>query len=173
MENFSNEIIDTTQLPKFEEVSFSKLDSKYLKVIFINIALIMLVLVLAAIVFSIIKPELFTNEIWLILGFSLLLFLGLLVVFSIIGFKKKGFAFREHDVLFRYGIIATTTTVIPYNRVQHVALHEALVSRYFGLTKIEIFTAGGSSSDIEIPGIEKEQAENIKQLLMGKIQKQL
>ena len=173
MENFSNEIIDTTQLPKFEEVSFSKLDSKYLKVIFINIALIMVVLVLAAIVFSIIKPELFTNEIWLILGFSLLLFLGLLVVFSIIGFKKKGFAFREHDVLFRYGIIATTTTVIPYNRVQHVALHEALVSRYFGLTKIEIFTAGGSSSDIEIPGIEKEQAENIKQLLMGKIQKQL
>ena len=97
----------------------------------------------------------------------------LLVVFSVVGFKKKGFAFREHDVLFRHGIIATNTIVIPYNRVQHVALHEGLISRYFGLTKIEIFTAGGSSSDIEIPGIEKEQAENIKQLLMGKIQKQL
>ena len=41
------------------------------------------------------------------------------------------------------------------------------------MAKIEIFTAGGSSSDIQIPGIEKEQAENIKQLLMGKIQKQL
>jgi hypothetical protein len=38
---------------------------------------------------------------------------------------------------------------------------------------VEIFTAGGSSSDIEIPGIAKEEAENIKQLLMGKIQKQL
>ena len=76
-------------------------------------------------------------------------------------------------MLYRYGIIATNTIIIPYNRVQHVALHEGLVSRYFGLVKIEIFTAGGSSSDIEIPGIEKEQAENIKQLLMGKIQKQL
>jgi len=41
------------------------------------------------------------------------------------------------------------------------------------LAKIEIFTAGGDSSDIEIPGIEKQQAENIKQLLMGKIQKEL
>ena len=76
-------------------------------------------------------------------------------------------------MLFRYGIIATNTLVIPYNRVQHVALHEGLVSRFFGLAKIQIFTAGGSSSDIEIPGIAKEQAESIKQLLMGKIQKQL
>jgi membrane protein YdbS with pleckstrin-like domain len=173
MENFSNEIIDTTQLPKFEDVSFSKLDSKYLKVIFINIALLMVVLALGSLVFSIVKPELFTNKIWMILGFSTLLFSSLLLVLSVIGFMKKGFAFREHDVLFRHGIIATTTIVIPYNRVQHVALHEAFVSRYFGLAKIAIFTAGGSSSDIEIPGIAKEQAENIKQLLMGKIQKQL
>jgi membrane protein YdbS with pleckstrin-like domain len=41
------------------------------------------------------------------------------------------------------------------------------------LAKVEIFTAGGSSSDIEIPGIEKEHAEKIKQLVMGKIQQQL
>lgn len=95
------------------------------------------------------------------------------LVLSRISFKKKGFAFRTHDVLYRHGIIATNTIVIPYNRVQHVALHEGFVSRYFGLAKIEIFTAGGSSSDIEIPGIEMKQAENIKQLLMGKIQKQL
>ena len=76
-------------------------------------------------------------------------------------------------MLFRQGVIALNTTIIPYNRIQHVALHEGMVSRYFGLAKIQIFTAGGSSSDLEIPGIEKEQAENIKQLVMGKIQKQL
>ena len=80
---------------------------------------------------------------------------------------------RNHDVLFRNGIIATNTIVIPYNRVQHVALHEGLVSRYFGLATVQIYTAGGSSSDIEIPGIKKEEAENIKQLLMLKIQKEL
>jgi hypothetical protein len=86
---------------------------------------------------------------------------------------KKGYAFRTHDVLFRSGIIATNTTIIPYNRVQHVALHEGFYSRFFGLAEIQVFTAGGSSSDIHIPGIEKERAENIKQLLMGKIQQQL
>ena len=173
MENFTNETLDTSQLPKFEEVAFTALHPKYLLVVLIGLLRTIAMLVLIPTVVSMFKPEFFSGSFWLILGIIIPIFSILLVVFSSIGFKKKGFAFREHDVLYRYGIIATNTIVIPYNRVQHVALHEGLVSRYFGLAKIEIFTAGGSSSDIEIPGIEKEQAENIKQLLMGKIQKQL
>ncbi|SEG25613.1 PH domain-containing protein [Flavobacterium urumqiense] len=173
MENFTNETININQLPKFEEVAFTNLHPKYITVVLISLVRIIAIVVLIPILLSMFKPELFSGRVWLILGILIPVFSIMLVVFSIIGFKKKGFAFREHDVLFRHGIIATNTIVIPYNRVQHVALHEGFISRYFGLAKIEIFTAGGSSSDIEIPGIEKEQAENIKQLLMGKIQKQL
>ena len=173
MENFTNETIDTAQLPKFEEVTFTNLHPKYIRVVLINLVLFIGMLILVPILFSIFKPELFSGRVWLILGIVISLISTLSIVFSILGFKNKGFAFREHDVLFRHGVIAVNTIVIPYNRVQHVALHEAFISRYFGLAKIEIFTAGGSSSDIEIPGIDKEQAENIKQLLMGKIQKQL
>ena len=173
MENFTNETIDVNQLPKFEEVTFTNLHPKYIRVVLINVAIIIGLLILVPVLISIFKPELFSGRVWLILGVVIPILSLLIIVFSYIGFQKKGFAFREHDVLFRHGIIATNTIVIPYNRVQHVALHEGLVSRFFGLAKIEIFTAGGSSSDIEIPGIEKEQAENIKQLLMGKIQKQL
>jgi membrane protein YdbS with pleckstrin-like domain len=173
MENFTNDTIDTSQLPKFEEVTFTNLHPKYFKVVLINLLIVISILILVPSLVFILKPELFSGRIWMIFGILLSIISSLIILFSIIGFKKKGFAFRNHDVLFRHGIIATNTIVIPYNRVQHVALHEGLVSRYFGLAKIEIFTAGGSSSDIEIPGIEKEQAENIKQLLMGKIQKQL
>jgi membrane protein YdbS with pleckstrin-like domain len=171
MEDFTNENIDTTQLPKYEEVAFSVLHLNYWKVTLINLSIIFLIIGIG------IGLTLFFNEEFssFITEISIVYVVLLLMVlfFSRISFKKKGFAFRTHDVLFRHGIIATNTLVIPYNRVQHVALHEGLISRFFGLAKIEIFTAGGSSSDIEIPGIAKEQAENIKQLLMGKIQKQL
>ncbi|UFH45543.1 PH domain-containing protein [Flavobacterium galactosidilyticum] len=173
MENFSNETIDTSRLPKFEEVVFTALHPKYLRVVLINLAVVIAVFILVPIMLSIYNPDIFSGRLWLILGVTIPVFCALIILFSILGFQKKGFAFREHDVLYRHGVIATNTIVIPYNRVQHVALHEGLVSRFFGLAKIEIFTAGGSSSDIEIPGIEKEQAENIKQLLMGKIQKSL
>jgi membrane protein YdbS with pleckstrin-like domain len=171
MEDFINETIDTTQLPKFEEVVFSVLHPNYWKVTLISLAVFFLVLGIGVGLVIYFNEDLspFVFQISIVLAVLVLLVL----FFSRISFKKKGFAFRTHDVLFRHGIIATNTLVIPYNRVQHVALHEGLISRFFGLAKIQIFTAGGASSDIEIPGIAKEQAENIKQLLMGKIQKQL
>ena len=109
-------------------------------------------------------------EIFISLIFSVLaLFLALLFGIYRISFLKKGYDFRNHDVVFRQGIIATNTMVIPYNRIQHIALHEGILARKFGLAAIEIFTAGGDASDITIPGIKKQQAESIKQLLMGKI----
>lgn len=171
MENFTNETIDVATLPKFEEVQFNLLQPNYWKVTLINWFFFFLILGVGTGAALFFIPELSEFKAGIIITFAVLL--SLVIFFSRMSFKKKGFAFRNHDVLFRHGIIATSTIVIPYNRVQHVALHEGFISRYFGLAKIEIFTAGGSSSDIEIPGIEKEQAEDIKQLLMGKIQKQL
>ncbi len=173
MEIFTNDIIDTQNLPKLESVPFTALNSKYGIVIACNLAMIIGVLSGGLFVLAELEPDIFSNRIWFIIGVLTPLSLLFIVCFAIIGFKKKGFAFREHDVVYRSGIIATNTIVIPYNRVQHVALHEGFVSRFLGLAKVQVFTAGGSASDIEIPGIEKEQAENIKQLLMGKIQKQL
>ena len=171
MEDFTNETIDTTQLPRFEEVPFTPLHPNYWKVTLIHLFVLFLILGTALGLGLFFNEELLPYK-WNLIIAAAILF-ALILLFSKIAFNKKGFAFRNHDVLFRSGIIATNTIIIPYNRVQHVALHEGLVSRFLGLAKIEIFTAGGSSSDIQIPGIEKLQAENIKQLLMGKIQKQL
>lgn len=171
MENFINEKIDTTLLPKFEEVEYSSLHPSYWKVSLITIAILFLVIGIGFGYAILTDKEAASYQMQIIV--ILLVLLGLVLLFSRISFKKKGFAFRNHDVLYRSGIIATNTLVIPYNRIQHVSLHEGIISRFFGLAKLEIFTAGGNSSDIEIPGIEKTQAENIKQLLMGKIQKEL
>jgi membrane protein YdbS with pleckstrin-like domain len=169
LENFTNETIDTTKLPRFEEVTFTPLHPKYWNVVLITIALVFLIIGIGMVA-AIISVEETPAKTFILMY---VIAVTAVVFFSRIAFRKKGFAFRNHDVLFRSGIIATSTIVIPYNRIQHVALHEGLFSRYFGLAEVQIFTAGGSSSDIQIPGIEKSQAEDIKQLLMGKIQKQL
>jgi len=171
MENFTNETIDTTQLPRFEEVEFSVLHPSYWKVTLINAFFFFLIFAVGLGLLLFFNRGLLVFLVEILVIYSVVL--TTVILLSRIAFKKKGFAFRTHDLLYRHGIIATNTIVIPYNRVQHVALHEGFISRFFGLAKIEVFTAGGGSSDIQIPGIEMEQAENIKQLLMGKIQKQL
>jgi hypothetical protein len=171
MENFTNETIDIAQLPQFEAVLFTKMHPLYWKQILIHIVLLFLILGIGLVIAFVFIKELAPNK----MEFTILLITLFLIVLGLsrLGFSKKGYAFRTHDVLFRSGIIATNTIVIPYNRIQHVSLHEGIVSRLLGLAKIEIFTAGSSSSDIHIPGLEKGQAEKIKQLLMGKIQKEL
>lgn len=171
MENFTNETIDTKQLPKYEEVQLTPLHPKYWNVVLINFGIIFIILGTAAFLLWYSAEEFSNFGLQIGIGYCFVLVIALWL--NRIAFRKKGFAFRNHDVIYRSGIISTNTMVIPYNRVQHVALHEGFVSRIFGLAKVEIFTAGGASSDLEIPGIAKEEAENIKQLLMGKIQKQL
>lgn len=167
MENFTNETLDISKLPRYETVEFTALHPSYWKVILLQL-LILLLMVVGVVLYVFLNHPEAIPYLGLLTGSWVLL-----LVFSRISFKKKAFAFREHDVLYRSGVIATNTIVIPYNRIQHVALHEGVFSRMLGLAKIEIFTAGGNSGDIEIPGIKKHQAEDIKQLLMGKIQKEL
>ena len=171
MQNFTNEPIDIAALPRYEKVNLNKLHSKYWKVILINTILVFTIMTVSVVLGVIFIEELADKA--LILVFFIVLLLFFTLFFAKVSFNNRGFAFREHDVIFRNGIISTNTMVIPYNRVQHVAVHEGFVSRFFGLAKVEIFTAGGNSSDVSIPGIKKDQAEDIKQLLMGKIQKQL
>ncbi|MGL2967554.1 PH domain-containing protein [Flavobacterium sp. XGLA_31] len=171
MEHFTNETIDLSQLPKHETLSFTGLHSSYWKVMLINIAVFFGLLTTAMVLGIVYDSEL--RAIATVLGTALVALLVLVVFFARLSFTKRGYVFRNHDVIYRTGIIATNTVIIPYNRVQHVALHEGFVARFFKLAKVEVFTAGGKGSDIQIPGIEKEKAEDIKQLLMGKIQKQL
>lgn len=172
MEEFTNETIDTKQLPRYESVELTSLHKNYWKVLLINNAIIFSIIAIVMIFLWMNVEDSQEFSPFLVFGIFLVI-VNVSFFLNRISFKKKAYAFRNHDVIYRSGLIATNTMVIPYNRVQHVALHEGFLSRYFGLAKVEIFTAGGSASDIEIPGIAKEEAENIKQLLMGKIQKQL
>ena len=172
MEEFTNETIDTKQLPRYESVELTSLHKNYWKVLLINNAIIFSIIAIVMIFLWMNIEDSQEFSPFLVFGIFLVI-VNVSFFLNRISFKKKAYAFRNHDVIYRSGLIATNTMVIPYNRVQHVALHEGFLSRYFGLAKVEIFTAGGSASDIEIPGIAKEEAENIKQLLMGKIQKQL
>ena len=171
MEHFTNEVIDTMQLPRFEAVALSRLNLNYGKVIGFNILITFLILGGGLVALLFFNKDL--QDYWQQLLVLYVILVAIVVFFSAVSLKKKAFAFRTHDVIYQSGVLATNTIVIPYNRVQHVALHEGFVSRFFGLAKVEIFTAGGSASDISIPGIALAQAEDIKQLLMGKIQKQL
>ena len=169
MNEFTNNTIEINQLPKFEEVLLKGLNPKYITVLLFNFSLLLIFVIGGFSALFYFKQEAFSNTIWIIILVGIVLFLAGLVVFTKFSFQKKGYAFREHDAIYKSGLISETTTIIPFNRVQHVALHQGFISRKLGLASVELFTAGGSSSDLEIPGLLLADAQIIKNLVSQKI----
>ena len=169
MNEFSNNPIEIDQLPKFEEVQLKGLHPKYINVLLFNFLLLFVLIIGVFSTLFYFKKDAFSNSTWILILVGVLVFLAGLIVFTKLSFHKKGYAFREHDTIYKSGLISETTTIIPFNRVQHVALHQGFISRKLGLASIELFTAGGSSSDLEIPGLLLADAQIIKNLVSQKI----
>jgi len=169
MNEFSNNPIEIDQLPKFEEVQLKGLHPKYINVLLFNFLLLFILIIGGFSTLFYFKKDAFLNSTWILILVGILVFLAGLIVFTKLSFNKKGYAFREHDTIYKSGLISETTTIIPFNRVQHVALHQGFISRKLGLASIELFTAGGSSSDLEIPGLLFADAQIIKNLVSKKI----
>lgn len=167
MEDFTNSTVSFDTLPKFESVPFQSLNKNYLNVVYLSNAIFSVFLAVGLTLMIIFNDFVRDNVVlWVA---ALVGVIALLFWLSNIIFRKKGYALREKDILFRKGILSTTTTVIPFNRIQHVALHEGVFSRMYQLSELQIFTAGGSSSDLHIPGLPKEEAERIKSFLLNNI----
>jgi len=167
MQEFTNEVIELELLPKYEEVNLNAPDPKYWKVILINIfiffGLIATILISLIIFIDKIRP----SALYLVVGFVLIFILNFLLYRA--SFKKRGFTLREKDIIYKSGVIAETTSIIPLNRIQHVALDEGLFSRIYKLATLQIHTAGGSSGHMHIAGIPVEQAKAIKEALLKKL----
>ena len=169
MSEFTNQTIDIAFLPKFEETALNPLQKDYFKVMLIQFGIVFGLLLIGIIALYIVSnEELIQNKV-IYFGIGWLVLLVLSFLYLKISFAKKGFALREHDVIFKSGVISETTTIVTNNRVQHVALHQGMLSRYFGLASIELFTAGGSASDLKINGLLFEDAKKIKESVSLKI----
>ena len=84
-------------------------------------------------------------------------------------FTFKGYAFRQKDISYKTGWLWRSITTVPFNRVQHCEVSQGVMDRYFGLAKLKIFTAGGSSSDVVVPGLRLDQATDLKDFILEKI----
>lgn len=135
----------------------------------INILIFIILLLMAFVGISIAAPEKLPTLFYVLTPLLIIAFGGFLFWINRMAFKKRGFAIREKDLLYRSGVLATTTIIVPFNRIQHIAVNEGVFSRMYGLAALEIYTAGGSSSDLTISGIEKEKAISIKEFLMNNI----
>ncbi len=81
--------------------------------------------------------------------------------------RFKGFALRRYDLTYRKGWLYKKEVAVPYRRIQHVDVKQGFIERQFGLAKLNLYTAGGNSSDLTVPGLRVEDAQQFKAYIIG------
>lgn len=168
---FENNNIPIHELPSVDAVEWTGLEKAYKPFMHIRNAIFYLILSsgLAGVYFLKSDEENLSWILW-ILGLIALFWIASIVL-VIVGFPRKGYALRQHDILYKTGYINMRMTTVPMNRIQHVELRQGLLYRIFGLSRLMIFTAGGNSSDLSIPGLKPGTAEELKAYISEQISK--
>ena len=172
--NFKNNLIDFSTLPNFQSVTKTSIEKSFAYVVHFNYLIIEFTLILAFIIFKLFVDNA-NNSMINYLFFAVFLFFLAIHIYNIFQLKSRKFAFRDHDVIYSSGILSQTETIIPYNKLQHLAVQQGWLSRMFNLARIEFYTAGGDTSDLKISGMKAQDAfrfrEHIVKLISDKSKK--
>jgi len=166
---FENQEIHIETLPQVEVATFQKLAKNYVTVRYIGSALFFFALSLG-IATLFMETNILEHPIlkYGIVAFWLFWFIATLILVKL-GYKVRGYVLREKDIIHRKGVLFKSTTTIPFNRVQHCEISQGPIQRIFNLHTLEIFTAGGSKSDLAIPGLEGDIAQQIRTFIVKRM----
>ena len=169
MENFTNTVLLPENLPEIIAEDFNRLDKRYLKIIFIRIAIFALLLAGGFISFLVFSDEILPGLIIAAIVTGIVVLIIYSIIISLLGFPKKGYLLRENDISFKTGLIYYKQISVTFNRIQHVEVSQGILAKLFGLSSVKIFTAGGSASDLSIPGLLTADAQKLKAFISDKI----
>ena len=168
--NFTNLQIQTENLPKVEGLVLKPISKSYFKIIMLNKLAIYagLIGLVFGLKYVIEKKEEFQLNLYYMLS-AVVVFCIFNFIISLLAFKKRKYAMREHDVVYAKGLIVHSITTVPISRIQHVEESRSWLARYFGLSTLKIFTAGEAGSDLSIKGLPHLEAKQIKEIISDKV----
>jgi uncharacterized protein len=167
--DFENNQLPSQHLPSIDDIQFESLELNYQKVSIYFTAFFFIAAIIIYLGIGIFVEELFASPlIWIVVG-GWILVASFFIFLSYKSYFYEGFALRQKDVVYKSGMWFRSTIIVPFNRVQHCEINQGPIDRYFGLSELSLFTAGGSSSDLNIPGLSQETAAKLKQFITNKV----
>lgn len=166
---FENNEVSIQSLPQIEQFQVTAISNKHRMANFgINILLTLLAIVIASFIhfqsLFHISPNA-VKTVPIICGILAVIFLGK-TIFGFFADKQKFYALRNQDLSYLSGLIFKKTVTQPILRIQHIELKRGPIERKLGLAKVQVFSAGGATHTFEIPGLEVDTAESIRQFIL-------
>ncbi len=159
-DQFSNPPVDVDGLPTLDDSGFTALHRNYLLVSFIALGIFAAVV---TVIGTIVTASVDSTWIPILVMVILLSLTALAAVARALEVRHLGYLVRHHDISYRRGVIGRRVETLPFVRVQHARVTRGPIDRAFGLSKLQISTAG---PNLLIPGLPADDAERIKELIV-------
>ncbi len=155
----------TNTQPPLEGLTYEGVDPRYRSVQIILTALLYLFFAAMAL------PLLFLDDIlWFILAegvIAVAMAVNLVIVSK--AWRFKGYALRENDITYRSGVVFPKITTIPFSKMQQVSVKQNPISKFFNLYSVEVVNGAQAMASLNIPGLTKERANQIKSIVISKL----
>lgn len=163
---FENAEVPVDDLPGTDDLDWKPLHPAYVRRLQVHALLFWFVLLAGAAVFTVFLHWLVVPT---VLVWVAVIGLGIVnVVWPTVSVPRCGYVAREHDIVYRSGVLWRSVTAVPYNRIQHVETANTPLDRRFGLASLQLFTAGGAGGDLKIAGLDRKAAERLRVHVVGK-----
>ena len=102
-----------------------------------------------------------------LLGFSLaLILLTVCVIWPRFEVPRRGYVVRDHDFLYKQGILYLRTFSIPFARIQHAETTVNIFDRLVNLGALKLYTAGAQSVFL---GFERDYAHSLRTHILDRV----
>ncbi len=167
MEAFSNQQVAVEQLPDYRQLTLSPMAPAFTTYSVLKTGLGWLLLTLLSTAPLVLSLSDYEAGLW---PTALLAVLGLTsTLHSWRDARRRGWALREHDLVYRYGVLWRQTVILPFARIQHVESSSGPLERHFGLMRLKCFTAGGANVDLSVKGLDTGSGEKVRDYLLEQI----
>ena len=165
----TNRQLNFDNIDKVENLIYTPLEKKYLKVQIVKTVLIYIIFM--GLTLLLLLAEEFTCRVATTIGIECVFLTAMIVNLFLLpkAYAYKGFAIREHDITYRSGIIFHSVITIPFCKIQQVSVRQNPITRIFGLYAIDIVNGAQMLEATSIPGLTEDKANDIKALITESI----
>ncbi|WEL23400.1 PH domain-containing protein [Candidatus Nanohalovita haloferacivicina] len=90
---------------------------------------------------------------------------ALAVLYTVYRYRAWSFEMKEDHLYLEHGVFRKVYSMVPYVRIQHVDTQRDVLDRFFGLSRVVVYTAGSRGADVTVPGLLPADADDIQRKL--------
>ncbi len=87
---------------------------------------------------------------------------------SIISYFRYYFYIQDRELIIEQGVFQHTRTAIPFDRIQSISLNQGPIHQLFGVSSLDIDTAGSSGSELSITALSAQEANQLRTYVLSR-----